>query len=157
MKQKLLDLGLASFKRPWRYLSQNRCLCRFTHNLARSFTMTWTKVIFSKIVGSSLEKKSECRLKIHEKIVFNRVTQNVRCEIYFSWFHSQFHRFGVKILEAVVQRCSVKMVFLKNSQNSQESTCARVSFLNKIAGLRSVTLLKKRLWQRCFPVNFKKF
>ena len=28
---------------------------------------------------------------------------------------------------------------------------------NKVAGLRPVTLLKKRLWHRCFPVNFAKF
>ena len=28
---------------------------------------------------------------------------------------------------------------------------------NKVAGLRSATLLKKRLWHRCFPVNFSKF
>ena len=31
--------------------------------------------------------------------------------------------------EAVVQSCSVKKVFLEVSQNSQENTCARVSFL----------------------------
>ena len=37
-------------------------------------------------------------------------------------------------LEAVIQRYSVKKLFLKVSQNSQENTCARVSFL---------TLLKK--------------
>ena len=34
--------------------------------------------------------------------------------------------------EAVVQRCSVKIVFLDFSQNSQENTCARVSFLIKL-------------------------
>ena len=28
---------------------------------------------------------------------------------------------------------------------------------NKVAGLRPATLLKKRLWHRCFPVNFVKF
>ena len=33
------------------------------------------------------------------------------------------------VLEAVAQRCSVKKVFLEISQNSQENTCARVSFL----------------------------
>ena len=33
------------------------------------------------------------------------------------------------LLEAVAQRCSVKKVFLEISQNSQENTCARVSFL----------------------------
>ena len=44
---------------------------------------------------------------------------------------------------------------LKISQNSQEKTCVRV-FFNKAAGLRPATLLKKRLWHRCFPVNFVK-
>ena len=38
---------------------------------------------------------------------------------------------------------------LRNFLNSQGNTCARVSFLIK--------LLKKRLWQRCFPANFVKF
>ena len=58
--------------------------------------------------------------------------------------------------EAVVQRCSVKKLFLEISQNSQKNTCARVSFLIKLQA-RPVTLLKKRLWHRCFPVNFMKF
>ena len=52
---------------------------------------------------------------------------------------------SLRYLEAVVQRCSVKKVLLEISQNSQENTCARVSFLIK------------RLWHRCFPVNFVKF
>ena len=30
-------------------------------------------------------------------------------------------------------------------------------FFNKVAGLRSGTLLKKKLWHRCFPLNFVKF
>ena len=30
-------------------------------------------------------------------------------------------------------------------------------FFNKVVDLRPVTLLKKRLWHRCFPVNFAKF
>ena len=30
-------------------------------------------------------------------------------------------------------------------------------FFNKVAGLKCATLLKKRLWHRYFPVNFKKF
>ena len=36
----------------------------------------------------------------------------------------------------VARRRSVKKVFLKILQNSQESACARVSFFKKIAGLR---------------------
>ena len=56
----------------------------------------------------------------------------------------------------VAQRYSVKQVFLEISQNSQENTCTRVCFFNKVAALRPATLLKKRLWHRCFPVNLFK-
>ena len=34
--------------------------------------------------------------------------------------------------------------------------CQRL-FFSKVAGLRPATLLKKRLWDRCFSVNFMKF
>ena len=44
-------------------------------------------------------------------------------------------------------RPEVFCVFLGISQNPQENTCARVSFL----------ILKKSLWRRCFSVNFVKF
>ena len=37
-----------------------------------------------------------------------------------------------KNIEAVVRRCSVKKVFLNISQNSQENTCAWVSFFMKM-------------------------
>ena len=49
-----------------------------------------------------------------------------------------------------------KKVFLEIGQDSQENTCDRVSFSIKLkfAELRLATLLKKRLWRRCFPVNF---
>ena len=50
----------------------------------------------------------------------------------------------------------IKKVFLRNSQNSQENICARV-FFKKVKGVRPGTLLKNKLWHRCFPVNFAKF
>ena len=40
--------------------------------------------------------------------------------------------YWMKLLEAVTQKYSVKKVFLQISQNSQENTCARVSFLMKL-------------------------
>ena len=43
------------------------------------------------------------------------------------------------------KRCSSKFC-----KNSQENTCARVYFFNKVADLRPVTLLRNRLWHRCF-------
>ena len=43
-----------------------------------------------------------------------------------------FLRKCFKDIEVFVQRCSVKKVFLQVSQNPQENTCARVSFLIKL-------------------------
>ena len=78
-------------------------------------------------------------------------------------FRDQRLIFGVRKTEelrhhskAVTKRCSVKKVFLYITKNSSESTCARVSFFYKVAGLRSATLLKKRLWHSCFPVKCAK-
>ena len=59
--------------------------------------------------------------------------------------------------DAIVQRCSVKRVFLEISQNLQENTCARASFLIKLRASGTGTGVSKRLWHRCFPVNFVKF
>ena len=58
----------------------------------------------------------------------------------------------LNLLGAVTRRYFAKKVLLEFAQNSQENTCARVSFLKK-----SVTLSKKRLSHRCFPANFVKF
>ena len=57
--------------------------------------------------------------------------------------------------EAVARRCSVKMMFIEISQNRRKAP-APESLFNKVAGLKPVTLLKKRFWHRCFPVNFAK-
>ena len=45
-------------------------------------------------------------------------------------------------LQAVTQRCSIKKVFLKISQYSQENTCAKASFLIKLqaSGMKQETL-----------------
>ena len=59
------------------------------------------------------------------------------------------------ISEALVQRCSVKKVFLEISQNSEENTCVRVSFLIKLqpqtSGLFWITSdeIIKVVIQRC--------
>ena len=60
-------------------------------------------------------------------------------------------------VEAVVQKCYVKKVFLEILRNSQESTWCQSPFFNKVVGLNPATLLKKRLWHRCFLVNFCEF
>ena len=39
---------------------------------------------------------------------------------------------GTSVLEPAIRKCSLKQVFLNNSQNSQENTCVGV-FFNKVA------------------------
>ena len=65
--------------------------------------------------------------------------------------------------EAVVQRYSVKKLFLKFRKFTGKHLCQSL-FFNKLQAyvklvplLRPATLLKKRLWHRCFPMNFAKF
>ena len=48
-------------------------------------------------------------------------------------------------------------MLLEISQNSKVNTLCQSLFFNKVAGLRTATLLKKRLWHWCFPGRFVKF
>ena len=50
-----------------------------------------------------------------------------------NYFRNYFRIFTITHIntEAVTQTCSVKKVFLEISENSQENTCTRVSFLIK--------------------------
>ena len=50
-----------------------------------------------------------------------------------------------------------KKVVLKNFAKFRGKHLCQSLFFNKVAGLKPATLLKKRLWHRCFPVNFTKF
>ena len=50
-----------------------------------------------------------------------------------------------------------KKDILRNFANFTGKRLCQSLFFNKVAGLRCATLLKKRLWHRCFPVNFVKF
>ena len=61
-----------------------------------------------------------------------------------SW--SVIHTYRQQRSEAVARSCSLKKVFLKIPQNSQESGL----FFNS-------NFIKKEIWHRCFPVNFVKF
>ena len=50
-----------------------------------------------------------------------------------------------------------KKCVLRNFAKFTEKHLRQSLFFNKVTGLRPVTLLKKRLWHRCFSVNFTKF
>ena len=75
--------------------------------------------------GILLRKYLKC-----ERVCLNRNSK----DFYFFYIIDCYFSVILMVLfsEAVAQKCSVKMVFLENSQNSQENTCARVSFLIKL-------------------------
>ena len=56
-----------------------------------------------------------------------------------------------------IYRSSRLEVFLEISSNSLETTYAKFSFSIKLPDSAPATLLKKKLWHRCFPVNLAKF
>ena len=57
------------------------------------------------------------------------------------------------IIEVVVQRCSVKKVFSEISPNSQENTCARVSFLIKLQA-KACNFIKMETPAQVFSCEF---
>ena len=65
-------------------------------------------------------------------------------------------------ISEAISRSSRPEVFCKkgapiNFPKFTEKHLCQSLFFNKVAGLRPVTSLKKRLWRRYFPVNFVKF
>ena len=55
------------------------------------------------------------------------------------------------------QRCSVRKCVIRNFAKFTGKHLYQRLFFNKVLGLSTATLLKKRLWHRSFPVNFVKF
>ena len=66
-------------------------------------------------------------------------------KVYISFFRSNY------------QRCSMKKGILRTFAKFTGKHICQSLFFNKVPGLSSATLLKKRLMYRCFPVNFLKF
>ena len=75
--------------------------------------------------------------------------------MYINLFQVHFSLYCFRLLlfqnaKVITRRCAIKWVFLRILQNSQENTCATVSFLNKIPAWRSTTVLKDKLRHKCF-------
>ena len=55
------------------------------------------------------------------------------------------------------RRCSARKGVLRNFAKFKGKHLCQSLYFNKVANLRPATLLKQRLWHRCFPVNSAKF
>ena len=69
----------------------------------------------------------------------------------------KFHSLNSTKYRSSQRRCPVRKGVLRNFAKFTGKQLCQSLFLNKVAGLRTATLLKKRLMHRCFPVNFAKF
>ena len=67
------------------------------------------------------------------------------------------HRHPRKGPRSSHQRCSTRKGVLRNFTKFTGKDLCQSLFFNKATDLRSATLLKKKFWHRCFPVNFAKF
>ena len=78
-------------------------------------------------------------------------------ELFPGWFTTKCFG-GLRIsLRSSCSEVFCKKGVLKNFTKLIRKHLCQSLFLNKVAGLKPVTLLKKRLWHRCFLVNFTKF
>ena len=90
--------------------------------------------LFSKVIPLNLFSYYFCVLQnfFSPISITNKLAVCSRLHEYINLV--QIKSLNLKIVgtEAITQRCSVKKIFLEISQNSQENTCARVSFLIKL-------------------------
>ena len=78
---------------------------------------------------------------------------------------SVFQETKIYIFRSNHQRCSVRIGVLRNFAKFTGKHLCQSLFFDKAAGphietsqlICTATLLKKRSWRRCFPVNFAKF
>ena len=102
-------------------------------------------------------------------LFFNYRLENCNCfnkETQTQLFSCDFYEFLLDSLTHFipfpkVQKRSPRSVLSKKCSEKfrkfYRKTPVPESFFNKVVGLKPATLLKKRLWYRCFPVNFVKF
>ena len=72
-------------------------------------------------------------------------------------FHVRISYFLLTPYRSSYHRSSIKQGVFKNFAKSTGKHLCQSLFSNEVAGLRSATVLKKRLWHRCFPVNLRNF
>ena len=112
--------------------------------------MTLITLLIAKLFASVV---SPLPLKLIYPYLSNQ-TQRMRINSNFS--DRTDTEFGVPCRSSH-ERCSVRKCVLRNFTKFTGKHLCQSLFFNKVAGLRLVTVLKKRLRHRCFPVSLVKF
>ena len=110
---------------------------RSIHNILRSF-YNFQFRFFQKI-GICCKSYGSCHIS------FTR--------IHLSIYSYRLYYFGFQEFWSSYRKCSIKNAGLNNFSKFTGKYLCQGLFFNKVTG---PTLLKMRLWHRCFPVNFAK-
>ena len=94
---------------------------------------------FGQLIGNNIRSHTSCSMLRYQSSEFllKKTKKKLNSQLKLPYSDVVFRRF------------SAEKVFWKYMQASQESSCATI--------LRPATLLKKRLWHKCFPAKFPKF
>ena len=113
----------------------------------------WTPVLFSNETTSTLKKHQSELIFLSNIITSCELAVCIFFRI-FTWQRTPFVNYRLKA-EAVTHRYSVKKLFLKILQNSQENTCPRDSFLMTCRSQAYNFTIKETL-EQVFPCEFCK-
>ena len=123
----------------------------------KRFHFTEKNLKFVFVNRKYLKKSSFSKNKKFSKRSF--LTYIPALVISFLLHDNLIHKLWVDLIN---DRCShldvfCKKLVLRNFAKFTAKHLCQSFFINKVEGFRPAILLKKRLWRRCFPVNFAKF
>ena len=135
-------------------LSLSVSLDFIAHSLCRLITkMFLTKttclIKFYKIVTHNGVKTSHLKIQIFIKYIKTNQEQTKKTNVFPAISKSKYRSSRLEVF--------CKKGVLENLTKFTGKYLCQSLFFNKVADLRNATLLKKRLWHRCFPLNFVKF
>ena len=76
---------------------------------------------------------------------------------FVKWIGNSCSNTSLYLFRSSHRRCSVRKGVLRIFTKFTGNDLCRGLFFNRVAGHRPAALLKRRLWYRCFPMNFAKF
>ena len=112
-------------------------------------------------IAAPRQKKQRwsCPEKIHLRVASPASPKNLifilENTVFLLKHHVDWH--PIKGPRSCHRRCYTRKGVLRNFAKFIGKELCQKLFFNKATGLRPATLLKKKLWRRCFPVNFAKF
>ena len=115
------------------------------------FPVTWTPLIW-KFSPTMVRQNTDLRENLTNALERDKT---LKCIWKYEWM-CPWRKPWMTRVRSSHRRCSVRKDVLRNFVKFAGKHLCQSLFFNKVAGLSPATLLKKRPWHRCLPVNFAK-